>query len=57
MRSFFTFGYGGGLRTNEEQSKFEKQMDEKRAIAQASFQPDRDARNTYPGLEERQTLR
>ena len=52
MRSFFTFGYGG-TRTDEEQQAFEKVMDAKRAEAAKNYIEDRDARNTYPGLEER----
>lgn len=52
MRSFFTFGYGGP-RTDADQAKFESQMDEKRAKAEAEWIEDRAKRNTYPGLEQR----
>ena len=53
MRSFLTFGYGG-MKVEDSQSKFELDMDEKRRKANESFEPDRDKRNQYPGLEQRQ---
>lgn len=52
VRSFFTFGYGGP-RTDAKQEQFEKKMDAKRQKAEEEYVADRDARNAYPGLEER----
>ena len=53
MRSFFTFGYGG-LRTDSEQDQFEREMDLKRQEDQESYISEREERNKYPGLEERE---
>ncbi len=52
MRSFFTFGYGGST-SEEDQLKFDQEMDIKRRKAEEDYIEERDARNKYPGLEER----
>ena len=52
VRSAFTFGYGG--MDVSKQEEFEKKMTQHRIETQRNYIADKDQRNAYPGLEERQ---